>query len=269
MGSGNYTQLFIILAAFGLSFLSWLIGKLKEQAQIKRMRDQIQRQQEAELRTGRSSQPVAQPSRGAELQELKELAARRQAQLRELRESGVPQRPGMPGVPGIPGVPGGAAPRPVPRPMNAPRPMGAPGVPTPPPIPGGGARKPQQQQQQWNNPRPAPSRQDPTGRAGPAPVPLTRPEARGGQRGARAPQNPLIPPSAATIATRPKPSLEDAVPPGAPYGGAGPAAGSIGEESLLRSLRGKRLSVAEIRRAIVLNEILSPPLSLGTRERAG
>lgn len=80
----------------GISAISWILQRLKEQAAIKQARDEIARAKNEELRTGRSSAPTA-PKAVAqtETQALQDLAARRQAQLRELRtrqmQQGQPQ----------------------------------------------------------------------------------------------------------------------------------------------------------------------------------
>lgn len=135
---GNY-HLILVLIFFAFSALSWLIGKLREQAAIKKARDENRRAREEELRTGRVAEPPA-PTRGGELAELRELAAKRQEQLRQMREMqkrsaasarqrpqeavvigpspiplpgtpgprpGIPtmRGPGIPGTPGTPGVP--------------------------------------------------------------------------------------------------------------------------------------------------------------------
>lgn len=144
--SGSSIHLILILLVFGASALSWVIGKLREQAAVKRMKDEARRRTDEELRTGRITDAPAEPSRSSELAELRELAARRQQQLQQMRQTQkqtaaqrredaargpapVPirstpsqpsPRPGVPGFPGKrpapasggPGVPGGASQQP-------------------------------------------------------------------------------------------------------------------------------------------------------------
>lgn len=128
---GNY-HLLAVLAFFAFSALSWVIGKLREQAAIKKSRDEARRNRDEELRTGRAVEAPAQ-TRGGELAELRELAAKRQQQLQQMRDmqkrsaaaakqrpkdtvvfgpSPIPlpggqrqQGPGVPGVPGRPSLP--------------------------------------------------------------------------------------------------------------------------------------------------------------------
>jgi len=82
---------FVLLLIFGgIAFISWLFGKLKEQAEINRARQQSRRQYEESLRTGRSEgEPATATSQSTQTgmsQDLRTLAQRRQEQLRALRE---------------------------------------------------------------------------------------------------------------------------------------------------------------------------------------
>jgi len=84
MQGGNY-QLILILIVFGFSALSWVIGQLRQQAAIKKTRDEMSRARDEELRTGRQSDTETNPSRSGELAELRELAMKRQQQLQQMR----------------------------------------------------------------------------------------------------------------------------------------------------------------------------------------
>ncbi len=84
----NNPQFVVLLIFFGLSGLSWIMNKLREQKQIKQINDARRKRREEELRTGRSSpaSPGGDSSQqGEPLPSLEELAARRQKQLEELR----------------------------------------------------------------------------------------------------------------------------------------------------------------------------------------
>lgn len=84
----NNPQFVVLLIFFGLSGLSWIMNKLREQKQIKQINDARRKRREEELRTGRSTpaSPGGDSSQqGEPLPSLEELAARRQRQLEELR----------------------------------------------------------------------------------------------------------------------------------------------------------------------------------------
>jgi len=131
------SQLVIILIFAGISTLSWVFGKLREQAELKRARDDARKRRDEELRTGRSEQepspaaarPTAAQSRA------QELAARRQAQLEQLRRQQQSRAqvtlPGGVVIVRTPQTPG-----PVSRgqsvPRRAPTPTQSPGIPVPP-----------------------------------------------------------------------------------------------------------------------------------------
>ncbi len=84
----NWLQLLIALLLVGGPVLGTIIGKLKEQAALKRARDETKRRQQEALRT---TQVIERTNEESETEEdrrsvaMRELAARRQAQLRELR----------------------------------------------------------------------------------------------------------------------------------------------------------------------------------------
>lgn len=80
------TQFVILLIFAGISTLSWVFGKLREQAELKRARDEARRRRDEELRTGRAVETPAPGTRQSAAQSrAQELAARRQAQLEQLR----------------------------------------------------------------------------------------------------------------------------------------------------------------------------------------
>ena len=84
---GNNSQLIILLIFATISALSWVFGKLKEQSELKRARDEARRKRDEELRTGRVEQPSPtsrMPPTPAQVR-AQDMAARRQAQLEELR----------------------------------------------------------------------------------------------------------------------------------------------------------------------------------------
>jgi colicin import membrane protein len=108
MGNASgWIQFALLFLVFGFSAASWLYGKLREQAELKKMRDAQRRRREQELRTGRMTRAQAEAEAAAtagaagaggaatagakagssrDPEELRRLAERRQAQLRELRE---------------------------------------------------------------------------------------------------------------------------------------------------------------------------------------
>jgi len=109
MGGMNF-QLLIILLFFGFTALSWIVNKLREQAEVKRLRDEMRRREDESLRSTNVSRQAEADQRLQEgvksptQQRMEELAARRQAQLRELRErqagETAQRRPTGGGVPG-------------------------------------------------------------------------------------------------------------------------------------------------------------------------
>lgn len=141
MPQGINQQLLFLLIFLGLSAASWIFGHLKEQAKIRRAKEEQRRRFEEQLRTGRPPEeklPVLVPSADPG----RDLAEKRQAKLQELRRqqaqaqanrgakvvvlrppgatgpTGTPRAPGGQGAPrfpgpgGIPGTVGGPAPLP-------------------------------------------------------------------------------------------------------------------------------------------------------------
>lgn len=126
---GNLTQLLILLLAIGAPALSWVFGKLREQAELKKARDAARRRHEESLRTTHLTErsPARLSPQEQRQRERQDLAARRQAQLRELRQR-QHERVSRPGTVVVRG-PGPTMPqRPAPRPVGPLRP----GVPAPP-----------------------------------------------------------------------------------------------------------------------------------------
>ncbi|MBX3351636.1 MAG: hypothetical protein KF684_01770 [Phycisphaeraceae bacterium] len=87
----NNPNLWIILAVVGLSFLQWVVQRIREQAAINRAREAARRKNEEALRTGRApeaaqrEQREAQQTRTALDDKQRQAIERRQEQLRELR----------------------------------------------------------------------------------------------------------------------------------------------------------------------------------------
>jgi hypothetical protein len=251
MQGGNF-HLIIVLLFFAFSAISWVVGKLREQAAIKKARDEMKRTRDEELRTGRAVAPPA-PTRGGELAELRELAMKRQQQLQQMRDMqkrgpqtarsgtpeilvgaplpvpGLPNRPGTlsaPGIPGTPGIPG--RPRPIPPQTVRPVPLPnrgvqdiRPGTPTP--------------RQQKNPPM---SRRDAPGR---------------GEADFRPPYT--VEPSAPRRLVADTPEPNHAIGDSAASRRAAP----IGLSALLGTA-GTRPTASDMRRAIILNEIFSKPV---------
>ncbi|MBN8645692.1 MAG: hypothetical protein J0L61_10710 [Planctomycetes bacterium] len=240
--SGSSIHLILILLVFGASALSWVIGKLREQAAIKKMKDEAKRRSEEELRTGRVTSAPAEPSRSSELAELRELAAKRQQQLQQMRQAqkqtaqqrreeaargpapfpiSVPQsqRPSKPGAPGFPGMP-----------RQGPGVPGAPGTPTQP-----RARVLEVR---------VPSRR--TKESTPVPIPVIEQESRVRRLVADSPAPTMAAPAAARTAEE---GVSRAIP--------------VGFSALLGLRPGTR-DTGALKRALVLSEILGPPLA--TRE---
>ncbi len=111
----NTNSLWFLAIFFAMSIGSWVLGQLREQAKLKKTRDESKRQYEEQLRTGR-----AEPARGAAgpTAQAMDLAERRQAQLRELRRQQESSRGGVGAVVARPtGTTIPATPRPVPVPI--------------------------------------------------------------------------------------------------------------------------------------------------------
>lgn len=260
---GNHPQLIVLLVFFGLSALSWAVNKAREHKQVQQAREAQRRRREQELRTGREEQ--AQPTAGGQghsgpLPSLQELAAKRQAQLEELRARQQAKARGASVATGA------AATRPAPQPRPAMRPAPpAPGVPRPP-----------------RKPTPAVTRPAPPAAT---PVPQTGPRGRSGRPAppARAPKAParrpivIGQPPAKPAKTTPKPPqvVEPVRKPGlAESTGVSDDFGESTTRGLLGGLAPEfqpepvggpktgSFTPAAMRRAIILSEILAPPVSM-------
>lgn len=78
-------NLWMLLIFFGLSALSWVVGKMREQATIRKQKEEARQRYEEQLRTGRDAEPGPQRTVSPQTPVPADLAERRQAQLRELR----------------------------------------------------------------------------------------------------------------------------------------------------------------------------------------
>lgn len=258
--SGGLIQILIIVFLLSLSGIGWLARKLQEQAELKRQRETRKRIEEEILRTGRD--PREQDRSRAltpEQRRMREIAARRQAQLEELRRRRTarqqqPTQRTQTGGRTPPVVMGPGAPTATPpRPAGAGRQPGWTGVDVPPPI-----TRPGQQQR------------------GPAQTqPQQRPAARSrSARSQSAGAPPLIDRSAQRRSEqqrRPEPTRPD---PRKGLGAIADAPEIQSVEELLKKTPGEtqraqaastsRLlprSRADLRRAVVMMEVLGPPLS--------
>lgn len=228
----NFVQFLILALAVGAPVLSWLAGKIKEAHELKRLRDTARKNYEEQLRTGRApAQPPAatteqaKPARTAA--DLQALAERRQQQLRELRERQIGQAPAT-----APSAPRAPSTQPVQRPTRAPgvrRPMpgGKPGGTSP--VRPVAVRSPKQVRE---------SARDPARSDAPA------------RRDAQAP----TPPGVQAV----RPALVQAMVQ-QHVAAAEPAKGGPPVPMGMRSIAPTR---QELRRAIVLSELLNRPVSL-------
>lgn len=121
---GINLQIVLIVLFFGFSALTWVVRKLKEQAEIRRRQQILERQKFEALRTGRIETGPAPVASGAQAPErrLAEMAARRAEQMRQggLVPSPTQTRPLPPRTPQAPRQPQRAATRaPMPRPVGA------------------------------------------------------------------------------------------------------------------------------------------------------
>lgn len=235
-------QNLIVLAMIAISVGSAIYGKLREVRERRKLQERLRRQREEELRTGRPAAPAPAPTAAAPSSRHSELAARRQAQLEELR-----RRQQQPIV-----VPPTAGPRPVPIPgQRAPTPV------RPAPSHGrsaGGPSAPVRVPVLVRPPEPPKPREPRAGRPG-AVKPVERrtaaaiePAAPTGRDG----ESPEPPRAQALVRASREPEPKTAA-------GFRPVGGA---RSLFFNPDGSARSGAELARLIVVNEILSPPLSL-------
>ncbi len=249
-------QFWPIIIVLGLSAASWIFQRLKEQSEVKKSQDQLRRRIEDELRTGRATSEN-QPAPRADAQALQDLAARRQAQLRELRMRQAGQGSGGPVVVRPPqGTTSGTVVAP---------PRGASSGPIL--VPGPGRPTSQTPRQPANAPggsgRMAPRTPRPTAPAAartPATQSFPPPPAR-----PRAPQSPFTPPTPQGVQVR-QPTTD------ADMGWTAPTLGTVVAGRTTAATSGLRRLVSlmdaggtdhqRLARAIVINEILSKPVSM-------
>ncbi len=242
----NTVQFLILAFMLGAPAVSWIIGKLRDQLEQKRARDEWLRRREEELRTGRASEEQPAGATAERNPDLEELAARRQEQIRRLKEQQARQTGAAAARPPKP-----TAQRPRPRPAGgstASRPQ--PGVPYStgqkgprPARPGAGTpTRPRPQSQRPQPQRPAPAPQPVAPSPGDTPRRLLDPAhlAQSGQK-----MHALEHRRLQLAAERQK-----------RLGLRAQAA------PVHRSRRIGRLSRADLRRAVLMNEILQPPVSL-------
>ena len=232
---GNNSQLIILLIFATISALSWVFGKLKEQSELKRARDEARRKRDEELRTGRVEQPSPtsrMPPTPAQVR-AQDMAARRQAQLEELRrQQQARTQMTLPG--GVVIVRG-----PVPGPTAPAPPRRGPAVPTTVPAP---ARRPQG--------RPSGPTAAPRGTARPAPSTPPKPVSAPLREAAARPA-PSTDAAAGKLEARPR-----------PFGQRGSAS-----LALFLDANGHARPPADLRAVIGAIEVLGPPVSARRDER--
>jgi len=261
MNPGN--QIWILLAFVALSFLQWLIRRLQEQSAINKKKQAEARRREEILRTGRDPD---QQNRAPDTASVSAEAAARQARLRELRQKQLEEmrRKGQPrpapstqarvptraaptqatgrSAPVVIGPGAGSGPPPT-RPQR--QTIGAPQPPRPKPTqptqpqrrPAAATPPPQQRSRNL----PATSAR-PAGTEAPPPPRRTRPAAApGALRDTTTPQSLASTPLISEI----------------------PEAAAQGASSATRGV-GAGMTAADWRRALILGEVLAPPVSLRT-----
>lgn len=258
MNNPNYIQLIILLLFVGFSVVSWVIRKLQEQSQVRRIQTERERRELEMLRTGRALEPETPPvATGADSDRLRDLAARRQAQLQELRRRAqertrAERGPGGPGRESpVVSIPGSAGPIVVER-TRTPRPPVA--APPPRPVPLGRSPAPVRRSGQGAAQPPIASR---TARMGPSPAdqrrrPAQPPQREPSRRRAEPVTRPAAPPPPAAEAPSPA-----AVPPPQLVGS---HRGSFSTGAVM--VAGQKLTPDEWRRAFIVKELLSAPIAL-------
>lgn len=256
---GSWINFLIILLAFGGPVLSWVFGRLKEQAEQKRMRAQLQRQRDEELRTGRSSGqeelPKLQKKADDRTSELQRLAERRQQQLRELRARQAQKQQNAAAAQ--------AAPMPVPMPTNrrgpAQSPRGGTGAPQRPSATPAQIRRREAAAQRRSGGQPA-------GQGGP-PSRVVR-DVVDIQQAMRedAPETP------APVARQPQPRETERRPAKrSVHSRERPDTHVLGREvqSLLHGVKSRDPSKPSLAALYAVSEVLSPPVSLREQNRDG
>ncbi len=229
---GNNIQIVIFLGFIALSVFGSIAKQLAEKkAERKIAMDRRRREMDA-LRTGGSVDDLDEPQDTSEAaqrqQRLAELAERRRQQLEELRKRRASAGTSAPPVPSAP-------PRSIPVPTPRPTPRPAPGAPTARPTP-----------RPVPTARPTPPRPMP----GPSSIPSPQPATQRRRSG------------------KPEPSRREMPAPSAAI-----TEGAIGSSGNDRQTKSHPLGVLkgmnnfELRRAIVLSEVLAPPVSERTGDR--
>lgn len=255
------TQIIIFIIVMLGYAVAHVAKKLQEQAEIKRAREEAHRRHLESLRTGRVEDTTAagapaaprQPepvSHQEATQRLKELAERRREQLEELRrramgQARTPSAPSAPPVAPPRPAPARAAPVPRQRPQQAPRSVPQQGDTSPRPI---DRPAPVQKSRQSPAQRPAAREQ---GR-GPRPAPAQRSRPVEAERTT---ETVIAERAAAYRAADAQAAADEAMRPAAP---ATPARAALGK--LL--VAGAKPGLAEWRRAMMLRELLSPPVAM-------
>lgn len=230
---GNWYHLVGLIIIVGFSVISWLYRQLKEQSEKKRAKDMMVERQREMLRTGRDpgeQQTQMGPVGSEEDQRRREIATRREAQLAELRRRAqMRQQQGdrpiaPPPILSGPATTSSPSPPPVPRT----RPMSA-------PLGSSGTTVPQRASM------------------GPTPAPPARPS-----------RTPVRPPQRAKPVKQFKIAKAPAPPP--EIEGESSTHRLVLEEASPRRtavvIMGTPSTPEEWRRAIIVNEILAPPLSM-------
>jgi hypothetical protein len=264
-------QLIIIALVAGSSGLGWVLRKLKEHADKRAREQSMDRRKLESLRTGRemNEEPAAQAGMGGPApvsqrsQQASEIADRRKRQLEELRKRQLARTQrsdeGGGGSVFVPPAPSGNRPTPRAMPRSIP---GTSGTTVPIPQDRGGKQAGQSGGRQQRQ-------RDRGGQRGPAPVvqqqrEAMRQEPRAVQQRMDAPQRSDVPGRAAAL----KSGEEDSQSIGTGINSASASIASVMAEMDARRgqkqamLGGKPITREDWRRAIVMNEILSTPVSL-------
>ncbi|MCA9293044.1 MAG: hypothetical protein KDA20_04440 [Phycisphaerales bacterium] len=225
---GNFVNLLVFVLVVGAPLLSWIAGKIKEAHELKRLRDVARKNYEEQLRTGRAPEQPA-PSKKEPAKptrtaaDLQALAERRQQQLRELRQRQIGQA--------APAAPVKPTQRPAQRLPGVARPAGS-GGPTP--RPNAGGQRPLRQS-----------------------APIARQTQRGADRSRRESTTRAVtptPPGARAVqSVLAQAMAQKAVPAAPPPRGVTPT--PVGVRPVVPTRE-------DLRRAIVLSELLDRPVSL-------
>ncbi len=232
----NQPHFWVLLVFIGLSFLQWMIRKSQEQAAINRKRQEAMRKREEQLRTGRDPDDEQQKSRPAQPTPASAEAAARQARLRELRQKQLEELRLRNARNRAGSTPANVEVR-APQRTAQPQPSTARGRPTPPTV-----ARPTATTPPARTPRPAPDRSAPRPRHASQQAPELK-------KRPAAPQTKTPLRDTTTARAFPQ-ATEPVAPPPTPI--AAPSHRPIGPA----------LTPEDWRRAIVLSEVLAPPMSM-------